>query len=185
MYFITPDYSVAFNAKAASSTLSRAIIAAFYPEQENLLQTACYPEGKGPDSVPAHWLCPKESRPSRPVVLIVREPVDRFRTAMAQFGLTDVEAVLDSLENGIEVPLPRRKRNLRHDMHFHHQHLLLRDGTAFRLENIGAAAELIGLPLPLPVLNEASRPKPDLTPEQEGRVLAYYAADAELYDSLQ
>jgi hypothetical protein len=86
MYFITPNYSVAFNAKVASSTLSRAIIAAFHPQEENIIQTAAYPEGKGPDTNQVQWLCPKEKEPSKPVVLVVREPVARFRTAMAQVG---------------------------------------------------------------------------------------------------
>lgn len=184
MYFITPNYSVALNAKVGSSTLSRAIIAAFHPEQESLIQTAAYPDGKGPDNTQVHWLCPSEKEPSKPVVLVVREPVDRFRTAMAQTGQTDVDAALAALEQDGEIQFPRRTRKLREDVHFRHQHALLRGGTAFPLEDLDEAATFIGLPLPLPVINEAKRPKPDLTPEQEARVLAYYAADAALYASL-
>jgi hypothetical protein len=183
-YFITPNHSVAFNAKVASSTLARAIIAAFYPEQEQVLQTGAYPEGKGPDNVQTHWLCPKEPEPSKPVVLVVREPVARFRSAMAQTNLIDVDAALDALEQDGSVRFPRRERNLRQNFHFRHQHALLQGGTAFRLEDLEAAAAFIGLSLPLPQINEAVRPKPDLTPEQEARVLAYYADDAALYASL-
>lgn len=181
MYFITPNYSVAFNAKVASSTLARAIIAAFHPEQEHLIQTAAYPEGKGPDTNQVQWLCPQEKEPSKAVVLIVREPVARFRTAMSQVNLTDVEATLAALEQDGVVQFPRRTRKLRQDAHFRHQHGLLRGGTAYRLEDVDAAATFIGLSLPLPTINEASRPKPSLTPEQEARLLAYYAADAALY----
>jgi hypothetical protein len=184
MYFITPNYSVAFNAKVASSTLARAIIAAFHPEQETIIQTAAYPEGKGPDTNQVQWLCPKEREPSKPVVLIVREPVARFRTAMAQAGLADVDAALAALEQDGSVQFPRRPRPLRQDVHFRHQHEKLHGGTAFRLEDLDEAATFIGLSLPLPTINEASRPKPDLTPEQEARVLAYYAADAAMYASL-
>lgn len=184
MYFITTNHSVALNAKVASSTLSRAIIAAFHPEQEHLIQTAAYPEGKGPDTNQVQWLCPKEKEPTKPVVLVVREPVARFRTAMAQTGQTDVDAALTSLEQDADVQFPRRTRKLRKDAHFRHQHELLQGGTAFPLEDLDEAARFIGLTLPLPTINEASRPKPDLTPEQEARVLAYYATDAELYASL-
>lgn len=184
MYFLTPNYSIAFNAKAGSSTLARAIIAAFHPEQEHLIQTAAYPEGKGPDTNQMQWLCPKETEPSKPVVLVVRAPVDRFRSAMAQTNQTDVDAALTSLEQDADVQFPRRRRRLRTDAHFRHQHELLRGGTAFRLEDLDEAATLIGLSLPLPTINEASRPKPTLTPEQESRVLAYYSADAALYASL-
>jgi hypothetical protein len=184
MYFITPNYSVAFNAKVGSSTISRAIIATFYPEQENLIQTAYYPQGKGPSNTQVHWLCPKEKEPSKPVVLIVRDPVSRFRTAMAQLGLTDVEAILVALEQNTEIQFPNLKRKIRTDMHFRHQHELLRGGTAFRLEDLESAATYIGLPLPLPIINEATRPKPDLTQEQESRVLAYYTQDKLLYDGI-
>jgi hypothetical protein len=184
MYFVTPNHSVAFNAKAASSTLARAIIAAFHPEQENIIQNAAYPEGKGPDTSQVQWLCPKEKEPTKPVVLIVREPVARFRTAMAQANLTDVDAALVSLEQDAEVQFPRRRQRLRTDAHFRHQHELLLGGTAFPLEDLDEAATFIGLSLPLPTINEASRQKPTLTPEQEARVLAHYAADAALYASL-
>jgi hypothetical protein len=184
MYFIAPNYSVAFNAKVASSTLARAIISAFHPDAEHLIQTAAYPEGRGPDTNQVQWLCPKETEPSKPVVLIVRAPVDRFRSAMAQTNQTDVDAALSALEEDGEIQFPRRMRKLRADIHFRHQHELLRGGTAYRLEDLDEAATLIGLSLPLPTINEASRPKPTLTPEQEARVLAYYAADAALYASL-
>jgi len=184
MYFITPNYSVAFNAKVGSSTLARAIIAAFHPEQEHLIQTATYPEGKGPDTNQVQWLCPKETEPSKPVVLIVRQPVDRFRSAMAQTNQTDVDAALAALEEDVEIQFPRRRRKLREDVHFRHQHALLRGGTAFRLEDLDEAAQFIGLSLPLPVINEASRPKPTLTAEQEARVFTYYGSDAALYFGL-
>lgn len=185
MFFITPNHSVALNAKVASSTLARAIIAAFHPEEENLIQTAAYPEGKGPDTNQVQWLCPKEKEPSKPVVLIVREPVARFRAAMAQVNLTDVEVALTALEQDGEIPFPRRQRRLRNDEHFKQQNLLAQPAAkVFRLEDLDAAATYIGLSLPLPVINEASRPKPDLTPEQEARVLAYYAADKALYAAI-
>jgi hypothetical protein len=54
----------------------------------------------------------------------------------------------------------------------------------YRLEDIEVAAQAIGLSLPLPTINEASRPKPELTQDQEARVLAYYAEDKALYDSI-
>jgi len=185
MYFITPNHSVAFNAKVGSSTLARAIIAAFHPEQEHTIQTAAYPAGIGPDDTQVQWLCPKEKEPTKPVVLVVREPVSRFRTAMAQLRLTDVDEALESLEHDSEISLPRRRRKLRDDAHFRHQHSLIAGGcTAFRLEDLNVAATFIGLSLPLPTINEARAEKPTLTPEQEARVLAYYAADKSLYDSL-
>ena len=185
MYFITPNYSVAFNAKVASSSLARAIIRDFWPEQESLIQTAAYPAGKGPDNVQVQWLCPREESPSKPVVLIVREPVSRFRAALAQTRQTDIDAALTALEQNGEIQFPRRQRPLREDVHFAHQHLSASSpAKVFRLEDIAAAATYIGLALPLPVMNAAAGEKPPLTPEQEARALAYYAEDKALYDSI-
>lgn len=185
MYFITPNYSVAFNAKVASSTLARAIIAAFYPEQEHLIQTAAYPKGRGPDTNPVHWLCPKEKQPSKPVVLIVREPVDRFCSAMYQIGQTDIDTILTALEKDEEIQFPARKLKIRDNVHFRHQNELLSGGTAFKLENLDDVAILIGLSLPLPIINEANSNKPELTLQQKQRVLEYYVNDRILFDSIK
>jgi hypothetical protein len=103
---------------------------------------------------------------------------------MVQVRLADVDAALDALEQDGEVQFSRRQRKLREDVHFQHQHALLQGGMAFRLEDLEDAATLIGLSLPLPQINDSKREKPDLTPEQEARVLAYYADDAALYASL-
>ena len=177
MYFKTPSYSVACNTKAASSTLSRAIVAAFHPEQEYLIQTAAYPAGKGPDNTQAQSVCPKEATAS--------EPVARFRAAMAQVRLTDVDAALAALEQNGALPNPRRSLNIREEVHFTHQHTLAQPSAkVFKLEDLNAAATYIGLPLPLPTINEATGEKPALTPAQEARVLAYYAEDKALYDSI-
>lgn len=182
MYFKTPNYSVAMNAKVASSTLARAIVRDFHPHEENLVQTAAYPEGKGPDTNLIHWMCPKESEPSQPVVLIVREPVERFRSAMAQTRLTDVDAALASLEEGTLIEMPRRAGDLRSNAHFARQSVFLETPlTAFRLEDLELAAGLIGIQLPMPLINEGSGEKPVLTADQEARVLAYYQEDSELY----
>lgn len=185
MYYQTPNYSVAHNAKVASSSLSRAIIRDFWPDVETFIQAAAYPAGKGPNTLQAHFLCPKEKEPTKHVVLVAREPVARFRSAMAQFGLDDVEAVLTALETNAEYPLRHRTVVLAENEHFTHQHRLAQPSAkVFRLEDLDAAATYIGLTLPLPVINEATNEKPTLTPEQEARVLAYYAEDKALYDSV-
>lgn len=174
-YHITPKYSVAFNNKVASSTIAYAILKDFYPD---IL------EHLGNDKV-YQTFCPTEKEPSKPVVLIVREPVDRFRTAFRQTRLESVDDALDSLENKTEILEPY-KRFLYTDPHFTHQHELLKGGTAFRYEDLEKAAKFIGLSLPLPLLNKAcdDGKKPNLTPDQESRLLNYYSKDAELYWSL-
>lgn len=185
MYYKTPNFSVAHNPKVASSSISRAIIRDFWPTEEQRIQTAAYPAGKGPDTIQVHFLCPKEREATKPIVLIVREPIARFRSAMAQMTLTDVEAVLTALETRAEVQMPRRLIVLADNEHFKLQcELAQPSARVFRLEDLDLAATYIGLTLPLPVINEAVREKPTLTSEQEARVLAYYAQDKALYDAI-
>ena len=185
-YFVTPNHSVALNAKVGSSTLARAIIRDFHPEQEELIQTAAYPAGKGPDNTQVQALCPKEDQPTKPIVLLVRDPVERFRSAMAQVRLTEVEEALDSLENDTAVRFPRTRRKLADNVHFQPQHTLaLGAAKVFRFpDHLEEAATLIGLTLPLPLINETGGDKPELTPEQQNRVRAVYAKDVALYESI-
>lgn len=185
MYFITPLYSVAFNAKVASSTLSRAIVSTFYPEQESLIQNAVYPIGKGPDNTQVHWLCLREEKPSKPIVLVIRDPISRFRSAMAQTGLSDVNVVLDAIEQDKEIKFRKVYRKIRTDVHFKQQFTFAQPSAkVFKLEDLDSAATYIGLTLPLPTINEASEEKPILTPEQEARVIAYYSEDQSLYEAV-
>ncbi len=185
-YFITPKYDVAFNPKVGSSTLARAIVRDFYPEVEAKIQNAAYPAGKGPDNSQWQGLCPSTETPERPVILLVRHPVERLRSAMAQFKLTDVDAALDSLTSGTPVPLPRAARPLRDNVHFQQQSASVAGMTKlYRFpDDLDAAAVEIGLSLPLPIINEAKDEKPTLTPEQEKRVRSYYAVDVALYESI-
>lgn len=185
MYYKTPNFSIAHNPKVASSSISRAIIRDFWPTEEQKIQTAAYPADKGPDTIQVHFLCPKEREATKPVVLIVREPIARFRSAMAQMNLTDADATLMALETKTEVQMPRRLIVLADNEHFKAQCELAQPSAhVFRLEDLDLAATYIGLTLPLPVINEAVREKPTLTPEQEARVLAYYAQDKVLYDAI-
>jgi hypothetical protein len=105
---------------------------------------------------------------------------------MSQLGLTDVEEVIHSLETDTEFGSGRNPRSLRRDVHFRKQHSIVKgQSTVYRIEDIDLVAQTIGLALPLPSMNEAKNPKPELTPEQEQRVLAYYAEDKSLYDSVE
>jgi hypothetical protein len=98
--------------------------------------------------------------------LIVRNPVERFRSMIARRHL-DVD---EQLDNPFYGPLPTGNF-----------------ARYFRFEDqIDAAAEWLGLPTPLPVEDATDEAdKPVLTPEQEARVREIYAADIALWESLQ
>jgi hypothetical protein len=144
--------------RSGSNSLSLAAFAAFWPDIEmpaNMHPANAFPIDENWDGNNAN------------VGLIVRNPVERFRSMCAHRPERTLEEHLDAPIYG---PLPQ--------------------GTFdryFRFEDqLDAAAEWLGLPTPLPqedATNEAD--KPTLTPEQEARVREIYAADVALWESLQ
>lgn len=189
-YLKCGDKLFALNPKCATSSFARAIISRWHPEIEQILTTAAYPEGQSADTGQWQLMIPYRTRPAGEVVCIVRDPVERFRSAMAQVGITDVDATLDELvnENGThpEYRPVRGRRLLSEDVHFQAQSRFSGEQIRyFRFpDQIEQAAVALDLTLPLPEINEASRPKPELTPQQEQRVRDFYADDVALWDSI-
>lgn len=99
------------------------------------------------------------------VAIVVRNPVERFRSMIAHKGLV----INDELISPLYGPLPQGNF-----------------ARYFKFErDLDLVAEWLGLPLPLPVedaTDEADKPK--LTPEQEARVREIYADDIKLWESL-
>jgi hypothetical protein len=144
--------------RSGSNSLSIAAFAAFWPDIE--IPTDMHPANAFP--IDENWDGGNTS-----VGLVVRNPVERFRSMCAHRPERTLEEHLDAPIYG---PLPQ--------------------GTFdryFRFEDqLDDAAEWLGLPTPLPqedATDEAA--KPVLTPEQEARVREIYAADIALWESLQ
>jgi len=186
IYYKTPNHSLALIPKSGCSTMARCVIKNFYPDKEHLIQNAAYPEGKGPDNTKWQSFTPKEKIPSKPTLALVRNPVDRFISAMSQVNLTDVAIALDSLLNGTVIEMPKGKLNLSKNPHFKRQILwMLPDTKLYRFpDHLNEAAVELGMQLPLPVINSASRPKPTLTYEQQQIIENYYAQDITLFNSI-
>lgn len=194
MYFQTPTHKIICIFKGGSSSIARAIIAAFYPEIESVITTphgngngTAYPAGQGPDDKRWQGRVPKaKSDTDLPRLATIRDPVERFRSAMAQFNLSDVDAVLDSLQSGTKIQMARREASIQRNPHFTTQTSQLEgENTCYRFpDHLEQFAEAAGLPYPLPTINEATNPKPTLTIEQEAAVRAYYADDVALYDAI-
>jgi len=98
-YYKTPNYSVALNAKVGSSTMARLIIKEFYPKEHQKIVYARFPNGITETQKQWHWMCPGSTTPDKPIVLMVRNPVDRFITACQQIAIKfeDVDKAIDSL----------------------------------------------------------------------------------------
>jgi hypothetical protein len=98
-YYKTPNYSVALNAKVGSSTMARLIIKEFYPKEHQKIVYARFPNGITETQKQWHWMCPGSTTPEKPIVLMVRNPVDRFITACQQIAIKpeDVDKAINSL----------------------------------------------------------------------------------------
>jgi hypothetical protein len=112
--------------------------------------------------------------PAEGLCCLVRDPVDRFRSACARQGVSVEDGLL--LQNS--------------DVHFwtlESMGLLAEGVTHFSFPGqINDCANWLGLETPVPQLNEEPEAnKPTLTPEQEAAVRAAYSADVALWESLQ
>ena len=185
-YFITPNYSLAFIPKSGCSTLARCVIDSFQPDENLLIENGAYPEGKTPDNSQWQWMAKVEHTPSKPILAFIREPLSRFLSAMAQFGLTDVSAALESLTAGTHLQLRKRTIDLSTNPHFLPQINWVDANTKLYKfpDHLNEGALEIGFTLPLPTINAASNPKPIPTAEQEAAILQYYTEDTILYNSI-
>lgn len=179
-YLDTPTAAVALNFKVASSSLSRAVIAAHHAaieEQINDPFRVHYPAGKSADNTRWQGICPKINPADRPVVLLLlRDPFDKFRSACAESRVADVDAKLTELEAGFG-----------RDMHFWPQSRLLYGVTKlyrFPVDMEDFANEA-GLTYPLPDIDGGhKRPKPSINHKQLERLKTIYADDIALYESI-
>lgn len=164
-YYALPDGSgVAIIPKSGSTAIAKALLAEVH--QEHLRPTVGADAANSPG-----WqmMVPKIAEPEV-VILPVRDPLERFRSACAQVRVTDVDAVLDELEGGV-VP----------DPHFRPAS----DYQRGRVEVFRFPEELDGLALrigvdSIPKVNDGAAnnpPKPVLTAAQEERVRKIYHED--------
>jgi hypothetical protein len=185
-YFIAGKKLLAFNGKCGTSTMAWAIIRQFYPEQEEYLRTKVKWASGTVDEQMHHNHVPKRTHPNAPVVQIIREPVSRFRSAVAFMRLEDkqnytIDQILDDLENETSiVNLARGK--LVNNFHFHYQDNFRGDITYFPLSDLQGAADALGITVPIIRINSSPTKKPSLTKKQEDRVREFYADDVKLWE---
>ena len=149
--------AVALRERSGSHSLAVAAAQAWWPE--SLTPDLAHPAAAAPLE---NWFGENPN-----TCLVVRNPIERFRSAVAKHSERTLE---EHLNSPVYRPLP--KGNF---------------VKYFRFEDqLDAAAEWLGLPTPLPH-EDASDPalKPDLTPEQEARVREMFADDIILWESLQ
>jgi hypothetical protein len=173
IYFKASDtVGIAFNRKVGSSAIALAL---FNRLPENEKPTIAFAQD-GKEENRAGWqaVAPKIKDPAT-VLLLVRDPIERFRSACAQIRRTDVDYILTAMEGGDLV-----------NPHFLPQSQLMINTTKlYRFpDDLEALATEAGLSWPLPTINESEGTKPILTEEQTTRLHAVYADDIALYESI-
>lgn len=191
-YYDSGSVAVAVNFKVASASLARAVIKAHHPEMEAGITThwtpgftgpcVAYPEGRNAENMRWQTKVPKVDPDEKPVLLLMRDPVEKFRSACAEDKITDVNRLLNVLEAGT----PENWEKL---LHFWPQCRFLQNVRvkAYRIErDLEQFCADAGLEYPMSWIGPAGHngaEKPDLTIEQVNRVKAIYADDYVLYDS--
>ena len=196
-YFIAGDKLFAFNAKCCTSSMCRAIVKTHHPKIEDYLRSKVkFPNGRNLENQQLHQFVPMRVNPDRPVAVLLREPVSRFRSALGYMNLGHavdevlrimVEETGEGVANGNGVLIGRRQP-LAANVHLAPQTRFEADEadiTYFTMPNqVDECAEWLGLETPLPRINETKYTKPDLTQEQLAKVQAYYRKDIDLWESL-
>lgn len=183
-YFDAINYSIALNAKVGSSSTAISIIRTFYPALYGKISSAAYPANRSMDTMQWHGLCPGGRTPTNPVVLLVREPVDRFLSGVAYMNL-DLDTAMDSLVNGTPIQMRRRTMPIIRNIHFRPQvDLGWGDTHLFRFPtHIDQFVQFVGLD-EFPVRNTTPQPKPTPSTEQLAAIREVYAADIDMYDEI-
>jgi hypothetical protein len=184
-YFIAGPKLFAFNAKCCTSSFLREIIKTYHPQIEEMISSAAYPEGKTADNSQHHRWVPARVNPDRPVVQLVRDPVERFRSAMAQAGLKNVGATLQELASEEGDYGTFAGRTLAANVHFLPQTRFTGDIAYFRApDQVEEAASALGIAVPAMTNESEPGTKPYLSDAEIEQVKAWYADDVALWLSI-
>jgi hypothetical protein len=185
-YLISPSYCVFASTKIENKNLARDIIKTFYPGIEQKIQGASFPSGKTVDNSDWSSICPQADNSSeREILLIIREPVNRFLCSMSQYGLTDIDEVMSSIENNTKIILSSgRNIFLSQDKYFTKQvSYLIGSAYCYRADrDLEDFASKCGIQWPMSSDDIEITITP--TESQVSRILSYYDDDKQLYDSI-
>lgn len=186
MYFITPNYSFAFIPKVGCSSLARVVIRQFQPKDNTIIINGHYPEGLNAENSKWQSIAQREHWPSKPIVALIRDPIERFKSAMSQMHFSDVDAAIDSLKNGTLMQCFKRKTKLMDNGHFKPQIMWVDETTKLYKfpDHIQNALNEVGIEGSIPVINQCSFPKPQLTTEQRLELEIIYQEDIALYNAI-
>ena len=153
--------ALALTPRSGSHSLCDAALASFWPDAPRL------PTYHPAASLPIQEFFPADVGAATAVAMVVRNPVERFRSMCAHRPNRTIE---EHLQQPVYGPLPAGQFS-----------------KLFRFEDqLQECADWLGITVPLEQIDPTEpSSKPDLTPEQEARVREIYADDIALWESLQ
>jgi hypothetical protein len=165
-YLILPNnIFIERNSRVASQAISMAVMQTFYPLFcKDLSSPAEYWH-----AAPVTDLPPEDGT----ILMLVRDPVDRFLSAVSVGEITVAEA-LDGLD---------KSNSITKDPHFEPQASDIATQIYKYPSELPEFCAAAGLPYPLSVVNESAE-KEALTKEQKAAVEKYYAADVALFKGI-
>lgn len=199
---ITPAAFVPQIQKNGTSSTANNILSTFFADDiwaalqpavddENNIQTnqggrTYYPDGMGPTNSMFQNLVPK-GIPSTDVYMLVRDPTLRLQSAMSQFNLTDINAVIAALSSG--ATLSGMRLPINQDPHFMPQMNWIdaANGQNIHLyifpDHINDFCNDLGLGV-MPQINASKLPKAQLAQAQTYAITSFYSDDANLFSSI-
>lgn len=177
IYFNLPNGKSVANIRRAGSTVITTLIAkTFFPDLSGI--------DFGSGVLQFGTQIPVSSIPTGVPHAIIRHPIERFQSAYAK-KLPGVPNDLD-VNNFINWLIEQDQGTL--NWHFRPQSTIIGSFSGIKFYDFNTQLEQfaadIGLPTPLPTLNETLSGKPILTDGQVQKLNAYYAADLTLYASI-
>jgi len=182
-YINTPNYCFAINPKAGCTTITYHIYKHYHDETHEFKESLNA----------SHYINKLDHTlvPFKPVLLLVRHPMDRFLSAVNQVGISDIEECVESLIHHKKLCDPKYVHthhiSLRYDAHFRHQHERAFGETHLYKfpDHIEQVIKALGIEEKPLRLNVSKEPKKWLSPEQQNKILRYYQKDLELYNTIQ
>lgn len=176
-YFILPHCCIAAIGKNAHSAIAQAILRRYYPEiwAEISGPHYHYPEGHST----ATWLwqskVPRTQTPDRPVLALLREPLERFLSGLAWLRWSR------QVEISVEAALTESPFELWPQAPY----LCRLNTIAYAFDRTDYFCAAAQLEYPLPHVNVGVAPKPVLADADRDLVWNHYADDFALYEQLQ
>ena len=176
-FILIPDKgSFAQNHRTASTSIEWAIKIVYYPDII----------ANSPDKIPPwRWEMPYTLNPAGDVYMMVRDPMDRFMSALKRFNIIDIDEVLTALECNLKY-----KTNIisfiRTDGNFRKQSDWIKSGAIYHYYKFPDEIQKLGNDLQLgtiPKLNSSINSISSLTIEQQVRAKNYYQTDIELFNT--